>query len=66
MFVKEYHKITSRLHNGIVFYHFHYAHAGKVDIYNERCEFYGCFMDINSFYKMYKQQGEILNLSRKP
>ena len=56
MFIKDYHKITSRRHNGIVFYHFHYSQSGNVDIYNESAEFYGCFMDINSFYKMYKKE----------
>ena len=64
MFIKDYHKITSRLHKGIKFYHFHVSHGGLVDVYNERCEFYGAFMDVNSFYKMYKQSGEELNLTR--
>lgn len=66
MYIKDYHKITTRLHNGITFFFFHRSHAGQVDVYNSNCDSYGAYMDQNSFFHMYKKHGETLNLTRPP
>lgn len=49
MFIKDYEKITTTVHAGKRFVFFRQAGNGSVEVYNDRCEYYGAFMGSSSF-----------------